>query len=332
MSMQIRRDFQPVPWQLERLLEYAKIFECNNREHWPHLKNREDFSRIYDFKMTDREPLEEIYRVGRDLAVAMSDRLRWFNYPDYCPTLTDFLNEPAFNTGWIAQIPLLIEISQTAKKKVQCLENDVPWAIEQMIILYDEQIKLLKETKKCIDGLKHSEIYTREQSIECGNVYFNILNAINNMGKRFESLPSAYRGKNEESLRDDILVGLSSIAELSTFGEVFNKTGKTDILAQKNGNIEFIGECKFWHGKQGFIDTIEQLMQYLTWRNTKTAVIIFVRNKDITSVLNTAKEAIQQHPGYIRLLQQNDETWLSYEFQRNGIIIEMAMMIYHIPN
>lgn len=64
----------------------------------------------------------------------------------------------------------------------------------------------------------------------------------------------------------------------SATGETFNKKGKTDILLRHAGNNAFVGECKFWKGEKSFLSTIDQLLGYLTWRDSKTAVIMFVKN------------------------------------------------------
>lgn len=333
MCIKIRTDFQPVPWQLQRLLEYANIFSEYNIKDWSHLKNNEDFRYIYEFNWGDRDALEKIYQVGRDLAISMSDYLRWFNRPQDCPTLTSYLNLKAFsNNGWLGQISLLEELSQKAKNKVIELNGAAPWAIKEMIKLFDEQINLLYEIKKCLDGLKFSELYLREHNIGNRQIYADILNTINSIGKRFESLPRSYSGKDEESLRDEILIALSSIPDLVTLGEVFNRKGKTDIFATRNGNVEFIGECKFWHGPKAFINTIDQLLSYLTWRNEKAAIILFVRNKNITQVINAMLSSICSHPNYIRQITKYDKTWFNFEFSNNHQTIEVAVMLYHIPS
>ncbi|WP_026191781.1 hypothetical protein [Methylosinus sp. LW4] len=74
-------------------------------------------------------------------------------------------------------------------------------------------------------------------------------------------------------------------------GETFNATGKTDILIRSEGQNIFIAECKFWHGEKGFVDTVSQLLSYVTWRDTKTAVVIFNRNKNLSGVIQPVPES-----------------------------------------
>ncbi len=157
--MEIREDFNSVNDYLQRLIKYAEVFEKNNFEYWPHLKHKEDFQSIYELSREDRAPLEKIYSVGRDCAVSMSDRLRSFNNADEHPTLAAFVT--SFEGGWIYQIDDLRLISENAKDKMKSLKYR-PWAVEQMIVLFDEQLKLLEASKETLNILKKTDLYKIE--------------------------------------------------------------------------------------------------------------------------------------------------------------------------
>lgn len=164
--------------------------------------------------------------------------------------------------------------------------------------------------------------------------YKEILKLIHDVGKEFERLPSLYKDKEEEHLRDHFLMMLSPNFQGSTTGETFNKKGKTDILLRYENTNVFIAECKFWTGKKGFLNTITQLLGYLTWRDSKAAIIMFVSNKDFSSVLNTVRNSINEHPNYIRFDNKQDETWFNYTFHINGDKnrqVKLAVMLYHLP-
>ena len=166
------------------------------------------------------------------------------------------------------------------------------------------------------------------------NAYFDILKLINDVGKEFERLPSLYAGKEEEHLRDHFLMMLEPNFQGSATGETFNKTGKTDILLRYEGSNVFIAECKFWRGKKVFLDTITQLLGYLTWRDSKAAVIVFVPNKDFSSVLQTMKEVISEHPNHLEFKDSSDESWFNYKFHLNddrNRQVKLAVLLYHIP-
>lgn len=165
-------------------------------------------------------------------------------------------------------------------------------------------------------------------------IYKSILKYIHNMGRQFERLPSTYDGKEEEALRDHFLTVLEGKFGASATGETFNKKGKTDILLRKDGKNIFIAECKFWKGEKGFLETIDQLLSYLTWRDSKTAIIVFVRNKDFSSVRNTIKQVIRKHPNYLNYVDEEDKTWFNYLFHLKDDPereIKMAVMLYHLP-
>ncbi|TPF17991.1 hypothetical protein [Priestia megaterium] len=164
--------------------------------------------------------------------------------------------------------------------------------------------------------------------------YIRILSTINDMGKQFERTPFMYKNNGEESLRDYFLLHLEPSSNGSATGETFNKTGKTDILLRYEGANIFVGECKFWRGEKSLIKTIDQLLGYLTWRDSKTAVIMFVDNKDFKSVLNKAEKTIVKHTNYIKTEEKHDDSWINYTFKLNNESneeIKLAMMLYHIP-
>lgn len=167
------------------------------------------------------------------------------------------------------------------------------------------------------------------------NNFQKILKIINDVGKNFERLPSTYKGKSEEDIRDHILLILDPNFEFgSAGGETFNKTGKTDILLRYDSSVVFVGECKYWKGEKIFLKTIDQLLGYLTWRNSKVAVINFVQNNEFSDVLEKVKTSIKTHTNYLKQLKANDETWFNYKFHLNGDRnreIDLAVISFHLP-
>ena len=165
-------------------------------------------------------------------------------------------------------------------------------------------------------------------------IFKDILQIIFDVGKQFERLPSTYSEKSEESLRDHFLLFLEPNFEGSATGETFNKAGKTDILLRHENTNVFIAECKFWKGEKSYLDTITQLLGYLTWRDSKAAVIMFVRNKEFSSVLQTIGNVTSAHPNYLGFSNKVDESWLNYRFHINGDRnreVKLAVLLFHIP-
>lgn len=168
-------------------------------------------------------------------------------------------------------------------------------------------------------------------------MYNDVLKVIYDLGKSMEKKPSTYQNKDEEALRDQILLFLETRYEGTTAtGETFNRGGKTDIIlkyANDNSNV-FVAECKFWHGTSEFLKAISQLFdRYLTWRDSKTALILFVTNKDFSNVLNTIKSEIINHEYYVNSNGKKGESSFSYVFrlpqdENKKVLLEIIVLHY----
>jgi len=166
------------------------------------------------------------------------------------------------------------------------------------------------------------------------STYREILSDIHKLLKEFERLPSVYEGKDEEGLRDLILLMLALSYEGSATGETFNKGGKTDILIRHLNSSLFVAECKIWHGQANYLKGIRQLLKYLTWRDSKAAVIVFVKNKEVSQVLEKVEETTPQHENCLGFLKKVADAWLDYRFHINGDPnreVKLAVLLCHIP-
>jgi hypothetical protein len=165
--------------------------------------------------------------------------------------------------------------------------------------------------------------------------YLHILNVIQNMVLVMERSPKAFSTMGEEDLRQHFLVQLNGHYEGQATGETFNFDGKTDILIRADGKNIFIAECKFWHGEEQFIRTVDQLLGYLAWRDTKTALLIFNRNKNFTDVVAKAVKTISAHPMYVKSLDQLNETTFRFVFQQpqeHCKQLLLALAIFNVPS
>jgi len=165
--------------------------------------------------------------------------------------------------------------------------------------------------------------------------YSSILRIIQNMIRAMERSPSTFSRLKEEELRDFILVYLNGIFEGSATGETFNEDGKTDILIRTQGKTLFIAECKFWKGQKSVSAAIDQLLSYTSWRDTKTALIIFNKTKNFSDVLQKIEEIVPKHKNYKKLLQKEDETTLKYLFHHTNDKnkeLYLSIMVFEIPN
>lgn len=144
--------------------------------------------------------------------------------------------------------------------------------------------------------------------------YEHILAVMQSMTQVMELSPSAFRAVDEEALRSHFLVQLNGHYQGQATGETFNYEGKTDILIRSEGKNIFIAECKFWSGPKRLAETIDQLLSYSSWRDTKTAVVVFNRNRDFSKVLAAIPDAVREHPRYKHDLPGSTETAFRYLF------------------
>lgn len=163
--------------------------------------------------------------------------------------------------------------------------------------------------------------------------YRHILKLCEGTGTEIERHPSIYTGKDEETLRDHFIMVLSPHFE-SVTGETFNKEGKTDILIRHEGKNVFVAECKFWRGAKQHIETIDQVLSYLTWRDSKAAVLYFVKNKNLDPVLKQVAAETPMHSAFVEHMGTPTEGWLEYRFHllkdatRN---VYLAILCFHFP-
>lgn len=137
-------------------------------------------------------------------------------------------------------------------------------------------------------------------------VYEDVVRTLGSLGRALERLPRTTARFNEEEVRDLALFILNSHWEGAARGEVFNGKGKTDILLPWKDRNAFIGECKFWKGPKAFADTIDQLMGYLVWQDTKAAIILFIRNGEPSEVIAKADRGVREHPSFKTAREAND--------------------------
>lgn len=165
-------------------------------------------------------------------------------------------------------------------------------------------------------------------------IYDQIIDTLQNMVLVMERSPHAFSNMGEEDLRTHFLVQLNGLYEGQATGETFNFEGKTDILIRVEGKNIFVAECKFWSGPKGLSDTIDQLLSYLSWRDTKVAILLFNRNKEFTRVLTQIPGIVQTHPNYKRNFKQRKETEFRFILKSNiddNRELIATLLVFDIP-
>lgn len=166
--------------------------------------------------------------------------------------------------------------------------------------------------------------------------YEHILDVCFNMARVMEQSPKAFEAISEPDLRMHFLVQLNGHYEGMATGETFNLEGKTDIVIKEGGggNV-FIAECKYWEGEAAFSEAIDQLLGYISWRDTKTALLVFNRKKDFSAVLEKADKATQEHSHFKRRISEyKHESGFRYVFgNKNDEAKEfvLTVLVFGVP-
>jgi hypothetical protein len=166
------------------------------------------------------------------------------------------------------------------------------------------------------------------------NDYQEILRICTSMSLVMERSPTVFEHAEEEHIRVHYLVQLNGQYQGAATGETFNHTGKTDILIRHQDKNIFVAECKFWAGYEELIATTSQLLGYTTWRDTKTALIIFSRRINFTNVISEAQRAMKDHPRYKNGPVKEGESRFRYIFKhpnddQREIIV--TLMLFDMP-
>lgn len=166
-------------------------------------------------------------------------------------------------------------------------------------------------------------------------LYQDVIETINNYGKDIEQKPKVYKGQDEEGLRDHFLTNLTGRYEkVTSTGETFNSEGKTDILLKDDkGNNLFIAECKWWKGPGVFHSTIDQLLDnYVTWRDTKLAILFFVDNKYFSNILEQIENEAKTHKYFIEFIEVKEKTSFKFLFRQKddkNNKVSLHIMFFH---
>ena len=149
-----------------------------------------------------------------------------------------------------------------------------------------------------------------------------------------ERSPTVFEKAEEEHIRVHYLVQLNGQYQGKATGETFNNIGKTDILIRHENKNIFVAECKFWEGYEGLKKTVDQLLGYTTWRDTKTTLIIFSRRQDFTGVITEAQRAMKDHQHFKSGPTKEGESRFRYTFthpndKQRDIIV--TLLLFDMP-
>lgn len=165
--------------------------------------------------------------------------------------------------------------------------------------------------------------------------YQHILEVLKSMSLVIERNPSSFAALDEEAIRDHFLLQLNGHYEGSATGETFNASGKTDILIRAENKNVFIAECKFWRGSKAFDEAVDQLLGYLTWRDSKCALLFFNKTKDSTAVrqkMHEVMSARSQHRKTEFHKSDGDSRYVFVKDSDPGKEITITTQLYDLPS
>jgi len=190
-----------------------------------------------------------------------------------------------------------------------------------------------------IEPPKVSKEPFKPEPVLASKEYEDILETIYSMTLVMERSTKTFSKFKEEEIRTQFLMMLNATYEGQATGETFNYNGKTDILIRVNNKNIFIAECKFWRGEKKLLETIDQLLGYASWRDTKTAILLFNRNQSFSSVLEKIDLVVRSHNCYKRKWafksdKLKNETIFSYVFHHPQDInreMVLTIMAFNVP-
>lgn len=258
---------------------------------------------------------------------------------------------------WIQQIKTNLEYS---RKNIDRFNDDIKNVakreIERRITNFNKFSAFLKtipyEIKRDENAPKTYEVPTVRKKVTISkpsvsqtvpdptlseSEYNNILEICSSMALVMERSPKTYAKMDEEAIRTQFLMQLNGQYQGQATGETFNGNGKTDILIRNDNQNIFIGECKFWKGEKAFLETIDQLLGYVTYRDTKTAILLFVKKNDFTATVNKLRDIIPKHNNYVRqdtTYTPKLNTAFRYVFKNktdNDKELFITIMAFHVP-
>lgn len=164
--------------------------------------------------------------------------------------------------------------------------------------------------------------------------YEHILGILKSMALVIERSPGSFVSLDEEAIRTHFLLQLNGHYEGAASGETFNAAGKTDILIRADNRNVFIAECKFWRGEKSFSEAVNQLLGYLSWRDSKCALLIFNPTKDSSAVrdkMHKVMSARSEHRKTVTHDPAGDSRYVFVKSSDPGREVQIHTMLFDMP-
>lgn len=289
------------------------IFDFNP----PHATMDEKNSRII---LSFMYPNDEI-AIKKKVLDGLSDRLKSIN--KYISWINDNVNQ--FNAGLESKIKYLFlnRCEQINKKRDLIKSLNIPLKQKDNV----PDLNIIPINKRIIKPLPSVPNSPPEAAISDGD-YELILKVIRHEGRTFETTPKTYRKHDEEELRNIILAHLNGHFQGDATGETFRGKGKTDIRIEDDNRAAFVAECKIWGGKAILKEAINQLLGYLTWRDSKCSIILFnFKNSQFMKIQSGISEIFKEHEKYLSVIPSEAGEW---RFRFKSLDDDDRIVIIHV--
>lgn len=239
-----------------------------------------------------------------------------------------FLSDVQQHLGWLkrevetwnaaiaGEVATLVHYRREKAEQAGSVASALKFGVRQRSDKASTFVATVSQRKKITPQLPSAKPGAPPEPALSEEMYRAILDTLKQMSHVMERSPHAYATMDEETLRFQFLVPLNANFEGEARAEVFNYNGKTDILITVRGKNIFIGECKFWKGAKSLSETVDQILRYLSWRDTKCAILLFNRNRQFSQVLAQVRPTLEEHPQFVSFDGSRDETELSFTFNR----------------
>ncbi|HAF13387.1 MAG TPA: hypothetical protein DCK93_17840 [Blastocatellia bacterium] len=94
----------------------------------------------------------------------------------------------------------------------------------------------------------------------------------------------------------------------------------------RNGDLLQRAEAEF------DLFAIDQILGYLTWRDSKAAIIYFVRNRNLGPVLEEIDAATPDHRCYVETLGKTNDGWINFRLtllEDSTSQTNLSILVFH---
>ena len=262
-------------------------------------------------------------RVGAIFKHALAELDAWLTLPN--------LEAEKFNRGLKSQLPKWLSDRKKTLDDNAALMAALPFPLEKAVPPVPLAVPLERkiiEVPTTATSESERECFLKEAH------YRDILNTLALMSGVMERSPRAFYKIDEESLRFFFLVWLNANYKRQATAETFNVGGKTDILITVEEKTVFIGECKFWSGAKSLTAAIDQILSYACWRDTKTAILLFVRKGKFSEVIEKIAPTVGNHRNFVKnldLTKQNEKSFLLHGKRDDGQQFTLTVVAFDVP-